>query len=816
MGIKQSRTTPSHQADDTTSSTEDQLSDVSEDSYYSKSLIGLCDTIIHDIKSAVGESYRWAGDENDVAGQLGDASKSLKHWRSSIQWIATGGSPPADEELLSTIVSGFLDILEKHEKFLAGTIRSYLDEVSQTVGTLRAIHADGPIPLDPSTVNGLTSSLHVSVTCLGSRLIPLRAFANTKRYIRLWQNEIPELEVPESKRSKATKSDARGKRRFTGSEYSADGLQDRNVNEGSDWEPESGEGSICHLLHQSFALSAYSHTKFLPLRTLKRIITTERILAELEPKLEVGDKTSTKAYLAHLADQIQSTHMKVFAILSLLERGAEIVNFVDEGVSDEDLPLESDYLHDGQITRHDSFGSPLGLFQKWGQADRSLFLKYQFHLHVPDLTLDFTPGVVTHTDFRFETFPILETGRILPSQDETVVWARIHPDSIVFHAMSKKVTKPDIFAIKKIVGARNIFADDKPPLEVSNLKCVSGNHHHLVRLLGTFSYKYNLELIFPLAYGPLCSLWEDKSQNPVWDSWKAAVDDDTAYWISSQVLGLMDGLDYIHRPRAKGQSVNGRHGNINPTNILRFPDSQHDKGRLVMSGFSNAAFCKEVSMLNEQPANKITGLGHNYRPPESDSIDGAESQASDIWSFGCVLLDFVCWALGGYELIEEFYTRRRTLYIDGSYGTQLFEVIRSEFIRSEVIGAPTGRFFAGLKPEVSEASVIPLLSREYIADLVQFIRTKLHGHQHSTAYICDLLDIIENDMLVQQYRRSSSTAIRDKFKAIDLKVILHTEYGQQFCGEDRPFKEMDPFEIELSDELAGIFKPWSRYYRQPN
>jgi serine/threonine protein kinase len=228
--------------------------------------------------------------------------------------------------------------------------------------------------------------------------------------------------------------------------------------------------------------------------------------------------------------------------------------------------------------------------------------------------------------------------------------------------------------------------------EMSSLKRINGKHQHIVRLLATYTIDSIYHLIFPLAHGDLKTFWCEQSQNPVWDS---DIDLDTVYWMSGQVLGLMDALDFIHGVRDGAPDAYGRHGKMEPENILWFPDSQNRRGRLVISNFDAAAFRENRALLNEEVV--LVGIG-TCQPPEFDTKDGRTSQAADIWSFGCVLLKFVCWAFGGHKLIREFADRRTTRYIAGWESDQFFDVVR------ELTGD-----FARVKPEVSGVSVIVLL-----------------------------------------------------------------------------------------------------------
>jgi hypothetical protein len=60
------------------------------------------------------------------------------------------------------------------------------------------------------------------------------------------------------------------------------------------------------------------------------------------------------------------------------------------------------------------------------------------------------------------------------------------------------------------------------------------------------------------------------------------------------------------------------------------------------------------------------------------------------------------------------------------------------------------------------------------------------------------------------YGRLPSSAILDKFKAIDLKVRGETEYAQRSCAENRPIKNPHLVEVELKFKIIIETSPVSR------
>jgi len=113
-------------------------------------------------------------------------------------------------------------------------------------------------------------------------------------------------------------------------------------------------------------------------------------------------------------------------------------------------------------------------------------------------------------------------------------------------------------------------------------------------------------------------------------------------------------------PGTSTHQVHGRHGDLKPENILWFKEYQ-DKdpsksmGVLKISDFGLTRFHRTVSKSHVNAEGvAVTGT---YRAPEYD-INKVVSQSYDIWSLGCVILEFVTWYLLGWEEVDEFSRNR--------------------------------------------------------------------------------------------------------------------------------------------------------------
>lgn len=200
---------------------------------------------------------------------------------------------------------------------------------------------------------------------------------------------------------------------------------------------------------------------------------------------------------------------------------------------------------------------------------------------------------------------------------------------------------------------------------------------HLATAVTAFKYEGKYHLVFEWAEGGnLANFWE--TQRP-------SLTQNSICWLAQQCHGLADGLDGIHNasisweeienddalldssqprptPAAEDRSqIHGRHGDIKPQNILWFRDhdNQYGGGVLKITDFGVTAF--HTARTTKVPATHVP-VTITYAAPEYDvSETYSEAYVSrpfDIWSLGCVYLEFITWSLLGYEGLEEFAKRR--------------------------------------------------------------------------------------------------------------------------------------------------------------
>lgn len=183
-------------------------------------------------------------------------------------------------------------------------------------------------------------------------------------------------------------------------------------------------------------------------------------------------------------------------------------------------------------------------------------------------------------------------------------------------------------------------------------------HDRIVRLLTAFTYRERFYILFPHATeGSLENLWKSYAPPGVAQE-SAEVEVATWYtddWLVRECLGIASALAATHGfVDLPNEAKALLHADIKPENILCFrKPGSNTPVVLKLADFGEA---KLIDPSNPLKANKVAHV-MTYRPPEHFP----ESQITlnyDVWSLGCLFLDFVTWAILGQDGVDSFSTDR--------------------------------------------------------------------------------------------------------------------------------------------------------------
>ncbi|KAF4161116.1 hypothetical protein CNMCM6069_006079 [Aspergillus lentulus] len=429
---------------------------------------------------------------------------------------------------------------------------------------------------------------------------------------------------------------------------SSSGLQsDRSISRRSSLDVASSPFSPLHELQESLSSASIEpdssgHVVYVPLSSLKELITESKVEDILrEEGLVQGRNAETEAR------RIVRTSMKLFAILVSRKRGADILRFLDEGISDTDLPFFMKPARTGseRMTLQTNGGRDIKALSEWTDPEIKSLAKKQWRMLAPV----FEQG--KHYDFPVaQILPFTNSGRIeIESGFSEVFQAFIHPAHHTFRNFPGCRDRQAVVAVKKL------FSFDPSRFQIERdmhmtLRKTSGPHPHLISLLFTYKEGSKFHLVFPWADVNLRNYWK---RIPL-----EQIDYHKVLWSLKQMTGLASALSLIHGfqlpdDRQPGRYF-GRHGDLKAENIVWFPSypgCTDSDGILQITDLGLASLHSIGSVSNGDPAGMLGTK--TYRPPDNHR-NLRISRKWDIWSLGCLYLEFITWIVLGFDAIVEF------------------------------------------------------------------------------------------------------------------------------------------------------------------
>lgn len=344
----------------------------------------------------------------------------------------------------------------------------------------------------------------------------------------------------------------------------------------------------------------------------------------------------------------------------------------------------------------------------------------------------------------------------------------------------KSPNKPLYFALKEIDGLdRDTYQRELSALERTCAQIQKETH--LIKLLLTFQHGENYYLLFEWADGNLEEFWKKNIVTPTLD---------TAKWAAEQCLGLANAIKRIHGLTTwQKQEIDsrlsvggveekhwGRHGDLKPNNILWFAKYGEHRDHLVVSDLGLTRYHSFLTR-SHVPRSSIEGCTWTYRPPEMD-LGGNISQKYDIWSLGCVFLEFCTWYLEGIEGVEQF--------IFGRIAEDKSEVLNAKEDKYfDIAEDRTGHRVAAVKPVVEMVSILDgmfgylseWLTARWLTRPQQIER--LRELSNSREFAPQMLDLIKQKMiLVEANERSRIDLICTEIRGI-LDPLLRLPASQE-------------------------------------
>ncbi|KAF5004498.1 hypothetical protein FDECE_9010 [Fusarium decemcellulare] len=554
--------------------------------------------------------------------------------------------------------------------------------------------------------------------------------------------------------------------------------------------------SVADEIRNSYTQSALNSRSYLPLDHLIDILRPDIVWQLLSQNFNKKEATLLKFEVLGNQDPNAKAgpapprRRRIFAILILIQAIQRLQDFVAADVDDTALPLT--FEPKGDAFLRDNIGHKLPeCFSQWPSITAKAFCLEQESIHVPF--------------FHFQTEEILWVYQLQPraalpftryDQDDDGYWnmRRVHIHS-AHHDYDRniKVTSIPLGFYETMITAINNIQGQQPRdfsarrTHFQNIQ----DYFHQFRAYNRFgavwedlyadhhlapqlAYKHGRDyfLLFPWATGNLYQFFEKRKADP------SSLDE--LCWFFERCWGIARCLDKIHRLDALARSLDvlenpthegsSRCGHIKLENILWFEDYKGQRDFFTMTDFA-------LTQTRPDPQKTSTRkMSGKYRPPEVHFMKPM-SQKYDVWSLGCVLLEFISWFLLGYEQTFDVFTMERIEeHIDENMESRLSR--QNPFfidILSQRDAFPQeDAFFSLIDPETSSGSSGGGMA-EVRNSVLEWIK-KLHGTQHSSSALHELLDLIQYNMLVPvPESRSSSEFINNKLWDL-YREVLHSRW----------------------------------------
>ncbi|KAF3011217.1 hypothetical protein E8E13_011625 [Curvularia kusanoi] len=382
--------------------------------------------------------------------------------------------------------------------------------------------------------------------------------------------------------------------------------------------------------------------RFLP-KPFFDIVTSKRVVRRLisaDDELNLEEREA-KAF----TEQVLHDGLKMYATCIFSEMSLSLVkNLFAIGLTDKKFPLkEKDCPKQYQIR---SFRNGFIMHQK---LFNPAFIS-------PNSELNWDKCIAKPINFTEDEESLLGSGTF-----GNVYEIELHSSQ---HSLTSGCNKDGTFAMKvtSLQGTR----------EVSFHRAMTSipPHNHLLRCLASFVFGSKYHMIYEKADSDVEKFMKSHP-DPQRSSGMTATD------LAQQLFGLVSALAAIHNQNSVSNEKNnnllsvpplhtekaGYIHDIKPENILVFAYKQNERKRswFRLSDFSCAKINDVQTSVSGNNRNSWKTKSKSgtpiYRAPESYG-NGGTSRPYDLWSLGCVYLEFLVWFLEGYASLDAFRTAR--------------------------------------------------------------------------------------------------------------------------------------------------------------
>ncbi|OHE92906.1 protein kinase domain-containing protein [Colletotrichum orchidophilum] len=366
-------------------------------------------------------------------------------------------------------------------------------------------------------------------------------------------------------------------------------------------------------------------------------LTLHRRLTDVQ---EQDDLNGKRNYLPLDALHAIINENNLFVILVHLGVPWDIKKLMDARVTDDHLPLfknkRGKYGEQLQSACNASvvFDPP----DEWEEQVVDGFIEKQWLVQAPVFE---TAGAHRILD-ALCPLPITKMDTDIHSQRSVVYKTTVHRH----HQQGFLPESPNLRVALKEFKYRGDFQQERENLaKIRKLR-----NKHITLNFETFSQSDRSYIVFPWAEGgDLENFWHSRDDKPRTPQ--------LALWSLEQMLGLSGALHALHEQI--GEEANCRHGDLKPANILHFLTGSGE-GTLKISDFGISRIHQDATFERQEKPTITRATSPSYEAPEAIMwTKQARSRKYDIWSLGCILLEFTIWLVQDWKAVEKFNNARR-------------------------------------------------------------------------------------------------------------------------------------------------------------
>lgn len=185
---------------------------------------------------------------------------------------------------------------------------------------------------------------------------------------------------------------------------------------------------------------------------------------------------------------------------------------------------------------------------------------------------------------------------------------------------------------------------------------------HLITPIASYRRKVNNTgyILFPWAEGGnLKDFWDrDENKQGLVQQSNLEIALPKMIWMLKQMGGLCKALVELHKDRPRegisgGAALNCRHGDLKPENILVFQEGDTNVLRIADLGLGKFHVKSTDDRKKAYEYTKTMTGTTRYMPPEFNA-EKYISRRHDVWSLGCLFIEFIIWTAWGLDGLNRF------------------------------------------------------------------------------------------------------------------------------------------------------------------